>query len=283
MKNIFLFIRRYFTFFSFLLFQVISIVLLSSASKTHESFFSSGANEITGSINKKYSGLKDFFGLKETNRLLAEENARLRNALSINFPVIEKGKKIVIDSLVRDSLGHFRKYTYLPAKVIGNTVTLQTNFLFLERGSNQGVKKGMAVCGPQGIVGVVVETSPNISKVMSLLHRNSKVSAMLKKDNNSGSIEWDGTDPSYLTLRNVTKSAKVANGDTVVTSTYSANFPSHLVIGTVAGISSESSSNFYTLKIKTATNFFNIQYVNLIENARYTEQVQLESNSQKNQ
>ncbi len=134
----------------------------------------------------------------------------------------------------------------------------------------------MAVNGPEGIVGVVVETSPNISKVMSLLHRNSKVSAMLKKDNNAGTIEWDGTDPSFLTMRNVSKGAKVAKGDTILTSTYSANFPSHLMIGTVAGISSESSSNFYTLKIKTATNFFSIQYVYLIQNARYAEQVQIE-------
>ncbi len=276
MKNIFLFIQRYFTFLSFLLLQVLAIVMLSSSSKTHETFFSSAANEVTGSIDKRYSGLRDYFNLKETNRQLAEENSRLRNTLAVNFPVIENGQKIVTDSLLKDTLGRARKYTYLPAKVIGNTVTLQTNFLTLERGTDQGVKKGMAVNGPEGIVGVVVETSPNISKVMSLLHRNSKVSAMLKKDNNSGTIEWDGTDPAFLTMRNVSKGAKVGKGDTVLTSTYSANFPSQLVIGTVAGISSESSSNFYTLKIKTATNFFSIQYVYVIQNTRYAEQVQLE-------
>lgn len=135
----------------------------------------------------------------------------------------------------------------------------------------------MAVIGPQGIVGVVVETSPNISKVMSLLHRNSRVSAMLKKDNNSGSIEWDGNDPSILTLRNVSKSAKVVKGDTVVTSTYSANFPSHLMVGTVASIVEDPSSNFYTLRIRTATNFFNVQYVYLVENTRYAEQIQVET------
>jgi rod shape-determining protein MreC len=68
----------------------------------------------------------------------------------------------------------------------------------------------------------------------------------------------------------------------VLTSNYSANFPPKLMIGTVAEISSESSSNFYTLKVKTATSFFNIQYVNIIENARYTEQLQLENNATKN-
>ena len=278
MKNIFLFIRRYFTFLSFLLLQVLAIIMLSNASKTHQTYFASITNEVTGNINTRYSELRVYFGLKETNRLLAEENTRLRNLLASNFLPLDSSKIVAADTLVIDTLGRFRKFIFLPARVVANTVTLQANFLTLERGSAQGVRKGMAVMGPQGIVGVVVETSVNFSRVMSLLHRNSKVSAMLKKDNNAGSIEWDGNDPSYLTLRNVTKSAKVAKGDTVVTSNYSANFPSQLMIGTVAAIASESASNFYTLKIKTATNFFSIQYVNLIENVRYAEQIQLENN-----
>lgn len=255
--------------------------MLSNASKTHQTFFASAANEVTGSINNRYSNLRSYFSLKETNRLLAEENVRLRNLLPSNFLAINNGKKYVVDSLIKDSLGHVRKFTFLPALVVGNTFTLQSNFLMLERGTAQGVKKGMAVMGPEGIVGVVVETSANYSRVMSLLHRNSKVSAMLKKDNSTGSIEWDGIDPSYLTLRNVTKGAKVSKGDTVVTSTYSANFPPHLLVGTVAAITAESSSNFYTLKIRTTTNFYSIQYVYLIENVRYAEQVQLETNPAK--
>ncbi len=277
LKNIFLFIRRYFTLLSFLLLQVFAIILLSNASKTHEAFFSSAVNNLTGNFNLGYNNLRGYFGLKETNRQLAEENARLRNMLAANFQSPDNSKTSFTDTLLRDTLGRMRKFIYLPAKVVGNTYTLQANFLTLERGTAQGVKKGMAVLGPSGIVGTVVETSANFSRVMSLLHRNSKVSVMLKKDKSTGSLEWDGSNPGYLTLRNVTKGAKVANGDTILTSTYSANFPSHLMVGTVAGISSESASNFYTLKIKTATNFFNIQYVYLIENVRFTEQQQLET------
>jgi rod shape-determining protein MreC len=59
--------------------------MLSSASQDTPVFFSSAANEVTGGINKRYSGLRDYFGLKETNRQLAEENARLRNMLASNF------------------------------------------------------------------------------------------------------------------------------------------------------------------------------------------------------
>lgn len=260
-----------------MLLQVVCLVLLSSSSKTHETVFAGFTAELTGNLNERYSHLRSYFSLRETNQLLAAENARLRNQLSSNFELLNNRKIQGTDSTVVDTLGRYRKYTYLPAAVVGNTYTLQNNYLMLERGSAQGVKKGMSVIGSNGIVGIVVEVTDNYSKVMSLLHHNSKVSAMLKKDNSAGSIEWDGVDPSYLILRNVTKSAKIANGDSVVTSTYSANYPSHLLIGTVAGIIPDPSSNFYTLKVKTATNFFTIQFVNVIENTRFAERIQLEN------
>ncbi len=282
MKNIFLFIQRNFTFLSFLLLEIACIVLLSNSSKTHQVFFTSASNELTGRFDNQYNNWRYYFSLKETNQLLVEENVRLRNLLPENFQATDSSKKTKIDSLVRDSLGKIRKYSLLSAKVIGNTVTLQTNFLTLERGSLQGVKKGMAVISSSGIVGVVVAVSENNSRVMSLLHRNSRVSAMLKKDNNSGSIEWDGADPSYLILKNIPKSSKVVKGDTVLTSTYSANFPSHLLIGTINSVVEDPSSNFYTLKVKTSTNFFSIQYVYLVENSRYAEQIAIESTLEKN-
>jgi rod shape-determining protein MreC len=276
LRNIFLFIQRYFTFISFLMLQIVCIVLLTRSSKSHDTFFSTAANEVTGRINRQYSGVTQYFALRETNRLLAEENTQLRNLLKDNFIDTVAKQITMADSTMRDSSGRTRKFSFLPAHVIGNTVTLQYNYLTIERGSLQGVKKGMAVTSPQGIVGVVVEVGPNISRIMSLLHRKSKVSAMLKKDGVAGSLEWDGDDPSYLILTDIPKSSAIKPGDTVLTSTYSANFPPKLPIGTVNKISSDAESNFYTLRIKTAVNFFSIQYVYLIDNVYYQEQMDLE-------
>jgi rod shape-determining protein MreC len=249
--------------------------MLSGSSKTHQAFFASTANEVTGSINKKYYGFREYFSLRETNKQLAIENAMLRNQLKANFDVPDTSSIVQIDSLVTDSLNRYRKFTFLPAKVVGNTVTSNTNYIMLERGSKQGVTKDMSVIAPQGIVGVVVEVSENYSKVMSLLHKFSKVSAMLKNGNTSGDVEWDGNDPHFVTMRKVSKGAKVAIGDTVLTSTYSANFPSNIMVGTVAEIKPDPAASFYNLKVKTATNFFNLQYVYLVQNIRFTEQNEL--------
>ena len=118
---------------------------------------------------------------------------------------------------------------------------------------------------------------------MSLLHRNSKVSVMLKKGDITGSIEWDGQDPRFLTMKNIPKSTRVLKGDSVITSRYSANFPSNIMVGTVEEISKDPGSNFFIIKIRTATNFYNLEYVNLVENVQLDEQRRLEAAPVKNQ
>lgn len=251
------------------------------SSKTHNAFFAENINETTGKLNKQYSNFYDYFNLKEVNRQLALENARLQNQLKANFSAPDSSKLQVSDTTVKDTLNRYRKFIFLPARVVANTVSLENNFLTLERGALQGVKKDMSVIGPQGVVGTVIDISDNYCRVMSMLNRKSSVSAMLKKDSMAGSIDWDGKDPSYLTLKNIPKSSKVAKGDSVVTSNYSAKFPSYVMIGTIAGISADPSSNFYTLKVKTATNFYSIGYVKLVLNVRYAEQVALEQKALK--
>lgn len=283
MKNIFIFIRRYFNFLFFLVLQILSLILLIRYSQTYEVVYANVANELTGRVNVQYNKVQNYFHLKENNRLLLEENTRLKNMLRTNFEDPDNARIVALDSTIRDTLGHQRKYVWLPAKVAFNTVSQQLNYLTLHRGANQGVKKDMAVIGPQGVVGTVIEVSENFSRVMSMLHRNSKVSSMLKKGNTSGTGEWDGKDPRYITLRNIPKSVAVAKGDSVVTSRYSSNFPSDIMVGVVDAVSNDPGSNFLNIRLKTATNFYNLEYVNLVENVQWDEQRRLEAAPVRNQ
>ncbi len=231
---------------------------------------------MVGKVNKKYDNVYSYLNLQKVNKQLAEENAHLRDSLkSSSIYVSSKIDSTAI--IIPDSASlPKRKYAFLFARVVGNNITSQVNILTLERGRLQGVYKGMGVIGPQGIVGEVIEVSDNYSRVMSLLHRKSSVSAMLKRDKNSGTIEWDGVSPEYVILKNIPKSAKIFKGDTVVTSNYSSIYPSNIMIGTVQAIRKDNSSNFFTLKVKTSTNFSSLEFVYTIQNMRYNEQHSLE-------
>ncbi len=263
--------------------QILSLIFLVKYNQTHEAVYAGVANEFTGRVNMQYNKIQNYFHLKENNKLLLEENTRLKNLLRNDFESPDSSRIAMLDSMVRDTSGRWRKFIWLPAKVVSNTVSHQLNYLTLHRGANQGVKKGMAVIGQQGVVGTVIDVSENFSRVMSLLHRNSKVSSMLKKGNIPGTVEWDGKNPRYITLRNIPKSITVAKGDSVLTSSYSANFPSDIMVGVVSEVSQDPGSNFLIIRLKTATNFYNIEYVNLVENIQWDEQRRLEAAPVRNQ
>jgi len=240
------------------------------------------ANEVTGSISKKYNDVEYYFHLKATNDSLVKENARLHNIQPSSFENADTANIIKVDTLLKDTMGT-RKFLFMEAKVVNNSVTQENNYITLHRGAKQGVKPDMAVIGPDGIVGKVILVSDNYSRVMSLLNHKSKVNAMLKKGFYTGDLEWDGGDPSYLKLSNISKSAKVQKGDTVLTSNISEelSFPPGLMVGTVAEILPSPESSFLTLKIKSATNFYTLQYVYLTENMQLEEQKALEAKTPK--
>ena len=280
MRNIFLFIRRYLNFLFFVVLQIIALSMLFRYNQFHRASFAGVAKELTGGIYDRANNIEYYFHLKKTNDSLATENARLRNMLSGNFEAPDTTSKTVTDTIPFDSLGNVRKYLWREARVSNNSTSTQNNYITIHRGENQGVQRDMGVISPSGIVGTVVNTSANYATVMSLLHRQSRMRASLKKSGETGTVQWDGNSPLYLTLIDIPKSAKITKGDSVVTS-YSDRFPPGLVVGTVQDIVEDKSSNFYTLRLRPATNFFNLQYVYVIENLQRNEQKQLEEATKK--
>jgi rod shape-determining protein MreC len=280
-RNVFLFIRKYSNFLFFLLLQVVALSFLFRYNTYHEAAFMNVAGEFTGSINQRYSTVEYYFRLKNINEQLAAENARLNQLRRENFESPEGNIKYILDTVQTDSLREIRKYTWLGARVVGGTINTQVNFITIHRGSLQDVRPNMGVVSPQGIVGTVVNVSDNYASVMTLLHRQYKVVVKLKNGGERGTIEWDGVNPMFVTLKDIPKSAKVQKGDSVVTSPTSSLFPGNLMVGTIAEIVDDPSSNFYTLKIKPATNFFNIEYVYVIANSQFLEQKRLEDSTRK--
>jgi len=280
MRNIFLFIRRYLNFLFFLVLQIIALSMLFRYNQFHRATFMGVAKELTGGIYDKANNVEYYFHLKQTNDSLAIENARLRNMLASNFEAPDTAGRVVIDTVLNDSLNRYRKYFWREARVSNNSTSTQNNYITIHRGENQGVKRDMGVISSSGIVGTVVSTSANYATVMSLLHRQSRMRASLKKSGETGTVQWDGNSPLYLTLIDIPKSAKIAKGDSIVTS-YSDRFPPGLLVGTVYDIIEDKASNFYTLRLKPGTNFFNLQYVFVIENLQRDEQKQLEEATRK--
>jgi rod shape-determining protein MreC len=277
-RNIFLFIKRFSNFLFFLVLQILALSFLFRYNKFHEAAFMGVAGEMTGKVSEKYNNVEYYFKLKKTNELLVQENMHLRSLLRENYEGADTSKKLVIDSIRVDSLTGVQRFKYYDAKVVGSFVSTQTNYITIHRGANQGIPRNTewGVISPEGIVGRIVSVGDNFSVVMSALNRQFKVYSMLKKGQETGIVSWDGDNPLYLKLINIPKSAQIAKGDTVITSNVSDIYPPGIMVGTVAEIIDDKSSNFYTLRLKTATNFFNLQYVYVLEDLQREEREKLE-------
>lgn len=267
MRNIFLFIRRYFHFIIFLLLQVFCIYLIVQYNQYHHAIASGYMNEITGKLNQQYNRIDYYLQLKRTNEQLVKDNERLKNLLKEDFEKPDTANKIVTDSIPYDTLGHYRKWLYQSTKVVSNSVIAQNNFIVLGRGSAQHLKKDEGIVDlNNGIVGIITDVSENFAVVMSLLHKDSKISAKLKNGGDAGQVIWDGKEPNRLSLIDIRKSAKVAKGDTVFTSGFTATFPYGLIIGTVDEVYADKSTNNFIIKLRSTANFYNLQYVYAIDN-----------------
>ena len=282
MRNVFLFIRRYFTFLSFVLLQVLALSMLFRYNKTHRAVFLGKANEITGYFNSQYDNVDDYFHLKEENLRVHRMNDSLLNLLPRNFMKVDTGSHVITDTVQFDTTYLVRRYLAKEAKVITNSNNSLKNYFQLNRGSKQGIKDNMAVINSDGsVVGQIVGVRENFSQVMILLHVHSTVSAMMKKSRNNGRIEWDGQSAVYLTLRNIPKSDSVLVGDTVLTGINSYNYPPGWTIGTVSEVVEDKSTNFYVLRVRPFANFQNLQQVFVVENLQREEQVALDRSTQK--
>lgn len=226
--------------------------------------------------------MEDFFKMKEENRRLLKMNDSLMNLLGSNFARTDTSVIIVKDSIPFDTLGHYRQYAWRDAQVTYNTVNSDKNYVQINRGANQGVKDNMGVFSSDGgLVGQVVNVSANFSQVMSLLHVQNKVNVMVKKTGSAGTLSWDAKDPRYLTLSSIPKSDSLIKGDTILTGKYSLSFPPGHLVGTVAEILPDPSTNFYVLRIRPAAPFSNLQQVMVVENVPMQEQQQLNEDTKR--
>lgn len=268
MRNIFLFIRRYFTFILFLLLQGFSIYLIVHYSHYHKAVFSKTANQLTGKVNKQYNRVEYYFKLKKTNDSLVAANEKLYNKLKANFEMADTSSTFLIDSLKVDSMEQYRKYLYYPAKVVYNSVAMQNNYIVLGRGASQNIKEGMGIIDANsGVVGIVTEVSADYAVVMSLLHKDSQLSGKLLKGGESGTVKWDGKTPNIISLNDIPKNAKVAPGDTIISSGLStSSIPKGMMIGIVEDVKPDKSSGNYLIIFRSAANFYNLEYVYAIEN-----------------
>lgn len=158
-------------FFLFLALQIVCFYLMSKNNVYWDVSFFNTTNTVVARSLEVSQKANEFVSLGKVNDQLAAENMALRKQLTdiqeANFPI--PGYK-------QDSAKAYR-FEYTVAKVVGSTHNLTDNFITIDKGTDDGVKAGMGVISPNGVVGQVAYANKHYSRVYSVLHSRQMVSA----------------------------------------------------------------------------------------------------------
>ena len=246
----------------------IALTLTIQSHSYHKSRFINSANALTGGVYGTFQNVNQYFGLKEDNTILVEENKRLK-ALIYN-------SKESHDSVYADSIGD-KHYKLTQAEVYNNSYSKTNNYLTLNKGYKDSVKQDFGVITSKGIVGIIDNTSNHYATVLSILNTKSRINAQLKSTDHFGSLKWDAKSAQYVQLTDVSKFAPIAIGDTIITGGQSSIFPKGIHIGVVESYVIDISGDTYTIEVKLFNDMTNVGHVYIIENLHANEIKSLEA------
>jgi len=273
MRNLWIFIGRYNSFFLFILFFGFSLYLVVNHNTYQQASTLSSSNSFIGGLYQKIDDFSQYLNLKETNKYLSEENAKLRGLLKTS-----KYNTWVEQDSVLDSTEQVQ-YSYIVARVVNNSINQKNNYLTINRGSAQGIAKGMGVISSHGIVGIVLNVSPHFAVIQSLLHADTRISASLATSNAFGSLVWGAENFDYrkALLKDIPNHVEVKTGEEVVTSGYSL-FPPGITIGRVIK-ASKSGDSFLDIEVELNNDFNTLQYVYVIKDKFAEEKLELQQDT----
>lgn len=159
------------------------------------------------SENKK---LKEWY---QTALLLQAENQSLKDLLNV-LPEPER--------------------SYITTRIIGDSGSSFVKSLLIQAGTAEGVEKGQAVLGDKGMVGRVIETGRNASRILLLTDINSRVPVIVAGSNQRAILAGANDDMPFLD--HVPPDVLIEKGARVITSGHGGLFPQGLPIGQVSGV-----------------------------------------------
>ena len=147
----------------------------------------------------------------------------------------------------------------ITATIIANSSTSWFQSCVLNKGSADGVRKGMAVVTPLGIVGKVVAVTGRTAKILLLTDPNSGIDVLVQRTRSRGIVS--GSLESGTVLKYMKRSEDVQEGDRLVTSGLDNVFPKGLLVGTVIKVRKQNRGLFQSVEVWPAVQAARVEHV----------------------
>lgn len=187
--------------------------------------------------------------LSYDNKILAHENTELENYREL----YKLDKK-------------YPDYPKVAARVISRDGNNWFHVFTIDKGKKDGIQVDMNVISGNGLVGIVSEVGSSYAKVRAIIDDKSNVSAMFESTGETCMVKgnMESIYHGYIDVEMISNSAKIKNGDEVVTSHVSDKFLQGLSVGYIKDIVSDESAQSKTAHLTPVVNFEQLENVLVI-------------------
>ncbi|OQY06943.1 MAG: rod shape-determining protein MreC [Desulfobacteraceae bacterium 4572_123] len=199
---------------------------------------------------------------------VAQENDNLKKKLSRAVAKNSQYNELELSNQRLRNLLNFKETTaskILAAEVISVDPSSWFKAVIIDKGSLDGVERGLPVVIRQGIAGQVVDVSSRYSKIMLIIDRNSSVDALVQRTRARGIIKGEAMAGQCL-FKYVLRKDDVRVGDTIVASGLDGVFPKGLPIGDVKEVVRRNSGVFQEVRVVPYVDFEKLEEVLVLLN-----------------
>jgi rod shape-determining protein MreC len=240
-------------------------------------YFSSASNVFTGSLvnlqtwlSARFVAVQDFLTAPRDIASLRQRNAELEGEVAeLQAQVIQLqqqvGKTQILAALVDFEQAN-PENRYKAAAVIGLDPSPFLHYVIINRGSNEGILRGMPVVTNQGLIGRIDAVIADAARVQLITDPASTVNVRLQNAETEASLV--GSVTGDVNLQQIPQDINVQTGDLVLTSGLGGGYPPDLIIGQVINVRSRDFDLFQQATVQPVVDFNHLEIVLVITNFR---------------
>lgn len=180
-----------------------------------------------GWVQDRVGDVGDYFRVLEQNKALREENAALRQ-----WEEEARSLRGVIAAL--DELDAYKAPPAarpINAFVIGEANDAYAHSMIVNAGSKRGVQRGLAAVDERGMIGRIVDVSPNASRILLLNDIQSRIPVFVEGSYVEGLLVGRSTSKPTIAITMLANGDRIESGQRVITSGAGGVLPRGLAVG----------------------------------------------------
>jgi rod shape-determining protein MreC len=219
-------------------------------------------------ISTRFQALQSFISAPDDVSSLRQENAELEAEIArLQVQMIEIQQELTEAQVLASLVDYARsrsENSYIAAAVIGRDPSPFLHYVVINRGSDDGLRRGMPVVTQQGLVGQIAAVTAGAARVQLINDPGSTVNVLLQQSETEAVLVGDISGEIILEL--IPQTATIQAGDIIVTSGYGGNYPSNLLVGQVSTVRSNAYDLFQSASVQPAVDFSQLEIVLVITN-----------------